>query len=144
LNQQGIAASGTINDLQVGGVFPANCCTAQRVLMVSYFIDNSVPNIPRLMRQINMNAPRPVAEVIEDLQISYDYVNGTTPINNQTSSINAAATCGCAITDNQIRKVNLYMAGRSDQVLSSTNQYMRNNFATQLDIRSLAFVNRYQ
>lgn len=162
LNQQGKAASGTIADLQAAtGVaygtvcnqtispLPAACAyTAQRVLMITYFLDDTtVVNgqlIPRLMRQIGMNSPASVAEVIEDIEVSYDYVNGTTPINNQTSTTGAAAACSCTITDNQIRKVNVYLAGRSDTVLTSTDQYIRNNMATQVDIRSLAFVNRYQ
>ena len=183
LNQQATANSGTIKDLQTAGVpFGASCpqpaaspnppysspppaacaATAQRVLMVSYWLDitQSVNTqvIPRLMRQVGLasatscaqptppptGCPRSVAEVIESLELSYDYVNGTVPVNNQVSSTAAAATCGCTLTDNQIRKVNLYLAGRSDVRLSQTNQYMRNNLATQIDIRSLAFVNRYQ
>jgi prepilin-type N-terminal cleavage/methylation domain-containing protein len=154
LNQQGKAANGTISDLSAAGVpfgavcnpalspLPAACAaTAQRVLMVSYFLDNTtVVNgqfVPRLMRQVGMNAPTSVAEVIEDLELSYDYVNGVTPLNNQVVT-------PAALTDNQIRKVNLYMAARSDAILTATGQYIRNNMATQVDVRSLAFVNRYQ
>ena len=174
LNQQATctgACSGTINDMNTGGtVFPANCpgnCTftAQRVLMISYWLDvTSVVNgqvVPRLMRQINMTTtpaacstavpppvgcPEPVAEVIEGFELSYDYVNTTAglPINNQPSSAAASTACSCVLTDNQIRKVNIYLAGRSDEVLTGTNQYLRTNLATQIDVRSLAFVNRYQ
>jgi hypothetical protein len=86
--------------------------------------------------------PVPVAEVIESLELSSDYVNGDTPVNNQVSST-AAAACSCTITNNQIRKVNLYVAGRSDASLSQTGQFLRTNLATQIDIRSLAFVSRY-
>ncbi|HUJ40086.1 MAG TPA: prepilin-type N-terminal cleavage/methylation domain-containing protein [Candidatus Acidoferrales bacterium] len=157
LNQQTKAAGGTISDMNTsnGGTvpfgvscnpaitpLPAACAaTAQRVLFVTYFLDNSFilngQKIPRLMRQVGMNQPTPVAEVIEDLELSYDYVNGTTPINN-------VVTTPAGLTDNQIRKVNVYLAARSDQILTSTNQYLRANMATQIDIRSLAFVNRYQ
>jgi len=154
LNQQGHAAGGTISDMSTAGVpfgvscnpaltpLPAACAaTAQRVLFVTYFLDNStVINgqlIPRLMRQVGMNAPTSVAEVIEDLEISYDYVNGTAPINN-------VVVTPAGLTDNQIRKVNVYLAARSDAVLTSSGQYLRNNLATQVDVRSLAFVNRYQ
>jgi prepilin-type N-terminal cleavage/methylation domain-containing protein len=183
LNQQGSAASGTIDDLNSGGasfglacpqpgalpnpyglVVPAACLFyAQRVVMVSYWLDitQSVNGlvVPRLMRQVGLasaascaaanpplnGCPRPVAEVIEGLELSYDYVNGTAPINNQVSSVNANTACGgCGITDNQIRKVNLYLAGRSDARLSQTGQFMRTNLARQVDIRSLAFVSKYQ
>jgi prepilin-type N-terminal cleavage/methylation domain-containing protein len=152
-NQQASAASGTVRDILAGAPTPAcppppappalpqNCpYTAQRVLMVTYFLDVSNPSIPRLMRQINMKPPNPVAEIIEDLEVSYDYVNGSAPINNQVTT--PAVPAG--ITDNQIRKVNLYLAGRSDAILSQTGQYKRTNIATQVDVRSLAFVNRYQ
>jgi len=164
LNQQSAApaVTGTIYDLQAAsGVaygaicnqsltpLPAACAyTAQRVLMISYWLDDTtIENgqpVPRLMRQVGMNAPVSVAEVIEDLEFSYDYVNGTTPINNVTSTSAAATACSCTITDNQIRKVNIFMAARSDTVLSATNQYLRDNMAIQVDLRSLAFVNRYQ
>jgi len=64
-------------------------------------------------------------------------VNGTAPINN-------VVVTPAGLTDNQIRKVNVYLAARSDAVLTSSGQYLRNNLATQVDVRSLAFVNRYQ
>jgi len=179
MNQQGNAGiTGTIADLKKGAgcpqpnapparpyvsPLPAACvATAQRVLMVSYWLDitQSINGqvVPRLMRQVDLataaqcagvappvnGCPVPVAEVIEGLELSYDYVNGTAPpVNNQVSSAAAAAFCACTITDNQIRKVNLYMAGRSDAPLSQTGQYLRTNLATQVDLRSLAFVNRY-
>jgi len=147
-----------------GATVPAACLFyAQRVLMISYWLDitQSVNGqvVPRLMRQVGLasaatcaenppplnGCPRPVAEVIEGLEVSYDYVNGLSPVNNQVSSTTANAACGgCGITDNQIRKVNLYVAGRSDAQLSQTGQYMRTNLATQIDIRSLAFVSKYQ
>jgi prepilin-type N-terminal cleavage/methylation domain-containing protein len=175
LNQQASCSppgcGGTINDFNTGGaIFPANCpgnCTftAQRVLMISYWLDvSTVINgqvVPRLMRQVDMTTtpaacstplpppvgcPLPVAEVIEGFELSYDYVNtsAAVPINNQPSSAAAQVACGgCTITDNQIRKVNIYLAGRSDEPLTRTNQYLRTNLATQIDVRSLAFVNRY-
>ncbi|HVN07903.1 MAG TPA: prepilin-type N-terminal cleavage/methylation domain-containing protein [Patescibacteria group bacterium] len=157
LNQQTTAAAGTISDMSTGHggsvpfgstcnpattPLPAACAaTAQRVLFVSYFLDNTYTLngqvVPRLMRQVGMNAPVSVAEVIEDMEYSFDYVNGTAPINN-------VVTTPGGLTDNQIRKVNVYLAARSDTVLTATGQYIRNNLATQVDIRSLAFVNRYQ
>jgi len=164
INQQNKApgVTGTIYDLQAAtGVpygttcnqtltpLPAACAyTAQRVLMISYFLDNStVVNgqlVPRLMRQVGMNGPVSVAEVIEDFEVSYDYVNGAYPVNNVISTTQAATACSCTITDNQIRKANVYLAARSDTILTATNQYLRSNMAVQVEFRSLAFVNRYQ
>jgi prepilin-type N-terminal cleavage/methylation domain-containing protein len=168
LNQQGNCippnCGGSINDMpaatgvafgatcnQALSPLPAACAyTAQRVLMISYFLDDTtVVNgqvVPRLMRQVGMNPPVSVAEVIEDMEYSYDYVTGVPPpyLNNQVDNTQAAATCTCTITDNQIRKVNIFMAARSDNVLPATNQYIRSNMAAQVDLRSLAFVDRYR
>jgi hypothetical protein len=45
---------------------------------------------------------------------------------------------------NQIRKVNILMSGRSKSKMKGTNQYLRNRLLTQVSLRSLAFVDRYQ
>jgi prepilin-type N-terminal cleavage/methylation domain-containing protein len=187
LNQQPAAVppapcnpSGTVCDLQTQVHFGGTCtynatnpptwtpvtnakdclAFAQRVLMVTYFLDTSLqlnppngPIIPRLMRQVNMTSvpadcqlanppavgcPSSVAEVIEALEFSYDYTTSTAaPITNQIVT-------PTGLSDNQIRKVNVFLAGRSDNPLSQTGQYVRNNMATQVDIRSMAFINRYQ
>jgi hypothetical protein len=103
-----------------------------RVRLVTYFIDNAV-DPPRLMRQINYNTARAVAVGIDNLQISYDIADGiTNPVNVKTPT-----------NPNQIRKVNLYLSSRSRD-RSQSGQYLRNSLATQVALRSLAFVDRYQ
>ena len=69
LNQRG-AAAGTIMQLaNLDGTFPTT--TATRVWMITYYIDASDPDSPRLMRVLNDSTPRPVALDIVDLQFTY-------------------------------------------------------------------------
>ncbi|MGA8224199.1 MAG: prepilin-type N-terminal cleavage/methylation domain-containing protein [Candidatus Acidiferrales bacterium] len=133
-----LAASGTIAQLQTApGVFPPTSAT--RIWMVTYFLNTTInPQRPTLMRQINFNAPAAVGQVMEGLQITYDVVNAvaTVPANNARNII-------APDSPNQIRKINLYLAARSENPYSVTKQYFRANLLTQVGLRSLAFQNIY-
>ena len=134
LNQSG-APQGCIMQLQSGGVFPPT--TATRVWMVSYYLDYTTdPTTPRLIRRINNRAGQVVGLVLEDLQLSYDLVDGVTNPTNVKSPV-------APNSPNQIRKVNIYISGRSDSVIRNTNTYLRHSLTTEVSLRSLAFVNRY-
>jgi hypothetical protein len=135
LNQRD-ATQGSIMELQVTpGTFPQ--VTVSRVLMISYYIDAVTdPALPRLVRQVNNGERLAIALGIENLQITFDLVDGTT---NPTNVENPAAPN----SPHQIRKANLFLAGRSLDVNARTRQYYRNTAATQVSMRSLAFVNRY-
>jgi type II secretory pathway pseudopilin PulG len=130
--------SGTILNIQngiasPGGPYPPT--TATRMWMITYFLDTTNPNRPMLMRLVNFNLPaQPVAEVIEDLSISYD-INGGLP---------SVPTPDFAYSPSSIRKVNLSLAARSENAYSQNKQYFRNNLQTQVSIRSLAFFSTYQ
>ena len=135
LNQRG-AETGSVMALRSGAVFPPT--TATRVVMVSYYIDAVTDSTwPRLVRQVNMGTPSAVALGVENLQFSYDMVDGlTNPANvKQPADENSA---------NQIRKVNLFVAGRSPDMDQATHTYFRNAVATQVSLRSLSFVDRYR
>jgi hypothetical protein len=111
--------------------------TVQRVVMVSYYIDAVTDaSLPRLVRQVNNGDRLAIALGIENLQITYDLVDGTTNPTNVESPADPNSP-------HQIRKVNLFMAGRSLDVNPRTRQYFRNTVATQVSLRSLAFVQRY-
>ena len=134
INQRG-AASGTILQLSDDGVYPV--VEVKRVLMISYYIDLVTdPELPRLVRQVN-NGPRlAVALGIENLQITFDLVDGTdNPTNVETPAD--------PYSPHQIRKANLFLAGRSLDVNPRTRQFYRNTAATQVSLRSLTFVDRY-
>jgi prepilin-type N-terminal cleavage/methylation domain-containing protein len=127
---------GTIESPTFSGNFPVPT-TATRIWMITYFLNTTIdPTRPMLLRQVNMNAPQIVAEVIEDLQITYDVVDGAT----NPSNVKQPAPPD---TPAQIRKVNLFLAGRSEYLFSQSNSYFRNNLMTQVSLRSLAFVQQY-
>ena len=135
LNQRG-AGQGTIINLRSDGQFPPT--TATRVNLVSYYIDTVTdPALPRLVRQVNMGARLAIALGIENCQITYDLVDGNTnPINIEMPVAPSSA--------NDIRKVNLFLGARSIAANARTRQFFRNTMATQVSLRSLTFVDRYQ
>jgi prepilin-type N-terminal cleavage/methylation domain-containing protein len=139
-------AGGTIQQLEAGGpacggipaCFPATLAT--RIWMVSYFLDNiSSPPFVRLIRQINMNPPAPVGETLENLQFTYNFVDGVTNPSNQS-------TVPVGNSEAQIRSVNVFLGARSNYQVQKGNGHLfaRNNLMTQVSLRSMAYVNRYQ
>jgi len=138
--------SGTIQQLETGGsscgggsaCFPPTLAT--RIWMISYYLDNTTsPPFVRLIRQINMNAPSPVGETLENLQFTYNFVDGVTNPSNQ-------ATVPTGNSESQIRSVNVYLAARSGYQVHAGDQtlFARTNLQTQVSLRSLAYVNRYE
>jgi prepilin-type N-terminal cleavage/methylation domain-containing protein len=164
LNQNG-PPQGTVTALQATApvdtppVAPAVFVTTQasRIRMISYYIDATTdPLRPRLVRRMNNGDPftfnnnlgTTVAFDVEGLQITYDLANSVTnPANVRMTAADLNGTGACApdpCTRNQIRKVNLLVSGRTRVPLKSTRQFMRNRLQTQVSLRSLAFVDRYQ
>jgi hypothetical protein len=137
LNRRG-AASGTILELQAtAGVFGAGAVSATRIKMITYYLDKTTdPAAPRLVRRENYRTPRAMAGAMDDLQITYDLANGTTNPTNVENPIDPSP--------NQIRKVNLDVGVRSEGRSMPQNKYARNRISTQVSLRSLAFVDRYE
>jgi hypothetical protein len=136
LNQPS-APQGSIKQLQDGkGTYPPT--TATRVLMITYYLDTTTdPKNPRLVRQIN-NAPgQAVALVLEDMQMTFDLVDGVTNPTNVPTPLPP-------YSPNQIRKVNIVVTGRSSFTLRNTNEYMRRSLTTQVSLRSMSFIDRYR
>ena len=157
LNQFAVALNGTVDDLANTAPTTANSANVSRIRMISYYLDNTVdPTTPRLMRHMNWGVPAlpvnqrgmTVAFAIDNLQITYDMVDGVTnPAGVKMVAADLAGTGRCApnaCSPNQIRKVNVYLAGRSTQAFSLTRRFFRNALETQVSLRSLALVNRYQ
>jgi hypothetical protein len=133
LNQPN-AAAGSITQLKNGGVFPS-ATIARRVWLITYYLDFTInAQIPRLMRRINARAPEPVALMMEDFQLTYDIQNDT------AYQTNIAAPT----TPNQIRKVNIFLSGRSAVTIRNTGNFLRRSLSAQASIRSLSFRDRYQ
>lgn len=123
------------------GTYPPT--TATRIWMISYYLDNLTdPVHVRLIRRVNFNGPTsnagvkgsPVGETLENLQFTFNFNDGKT--SNQL-------TVPAGFTENLIRSVNIYLGTRSTNRASQTNQYLRENFQTQVTLRSMAYLNKY-
>jgi hypothetical protein len=144
LNGRGATeAGGTIQQLQnlTGGVpngtYPPTSAT--RIWMITYYVDTTTDAAhPRLMREVNFNAPQPVAESLENLQFTFNFADGTTP-----APVNQPGVPGTD-NENQIRSVNVYIGTRAATRKAGTNQYIRSNLSTQVALRSMAYFNTYK
>jgi prepilin-type N-terminal cleavage/methylation domain-containing protein len=157
LNQTGKTFGTVANLATAPGVFPPTIIT--RVWMVTYYIDATNPQDPQLIRQVNypnypagapVNPPTAIADDIENLAFSYAITSSTDPAGTYgvTPFTNGPGNAPQPIlpdTPAQIRAVNVFMAGRSEQTYTalSTPQYLRNNLSTQVSIRSLSFTNQF-
>jgi hypothetical protein len=109
--------------------------------MISYYLDNTTdPAHVRLIRRVNFNPGYAVSETIENLQFTYNFVNGGTVLANQS-----AVPVG--YSENQIRNVTVNLGARSDTPTTAAGnkvKYLRTNLQTQVTIRSLAYFSQYE
>jgi type II secretory pathway pseudopilin PulG len=147
LNQTG-AAQGTIKQIQnqvpasnpvvYTGTYPPT--TATRIWMISYYLDTTTdPQHIRLVRQVNFSPTQPVAEVIEGLQATYNFVDANVPPTIYANS----TTIPAGLTESSIRSVNLFLSARANNPSGSNSAYIRDNMKTQISVRSLAYFSRY-
>jgi hypothetical protein len=116
--------------------------TVRRVIMITYYVQETVPGQPRLMRGINFGTAQALAGVVEDLQFQYDLADGIyNPAN--VDSVPYTAN-GVTYTSSQIRKVTLNVGVRSETKSTSTKDYLRHHIQTVASLRNLAYVDRYQ
>jgi len=143
------AAAGNILALRDNTVNPPvfGQVSVSRVVMATYYVDAiTAPATPRLVRQQNNSVPQALAGVVEDLDFTFDLVDGTyNPVQIPAlpwtkTDVNPNIT----YTGNQIRKVNVHMAVRSEQFSNLERDYLRHHLTTTVSIRNLAFVDRYQ
>jgi prepilin-type N-terminal cleavage/methylation domain-containing protein len=149
---------GTVADLATTpGVFPPT--TVTRVWMVTYYVDATNAQDPQLIRQVNypnypaaapVNPPTAIADDIENLAFSYAITSSTDPAGTYgiTPFTNGPGNASQPIspdTPAQVRAVNVFLAGRSEQTYTamSAPQYLRNNLSTQVSIRSLSFTDAF-
>jgi prepilin-type N-terminal cleavage/methylation domain-containing protein len=131
---QNSTVNGTTGAVTYLGTYPQTSAT--RIWMISYWLDNVTDPIHiRLDRAVNFNAAQPVGETLENLQFTFNFNDGI--------AVNQL-TVPTGYSESQIRSVNLFMSTRSTSMLGQTRQYARENFQTQLSLRSMAYVNRYQ
>jgi hypothetical protein len=91
----------------------------------------------RLIRRTNWNPGQPVGETIENLQFKYNFVDGVTNPSGQPS-------IPVGESESQIRSVDILLGARSTNAWGQNHKYLRSNFMTQVSLRSMAYVNRYQ
>jgi prepilin-type N-terminal cleavage/methylation domain-containing protein len=135
LNQPG-AASGNIQSLKNPGTGTYPPTYAYKMLMITYYLDASVANNPRLMSQFGVGTPSVVANGITGLQFSYDTSDGVTMTPNQRDIPTGHSA-------NEIRKVNLLVSGQSAARGRKTRQFFSNTFTTGVTIRNLAYRDKY-
>ena len=109
---------------------------AFRIVIVTYFIDNSSPDLPRLMRQANAHPPQLAALYVENLQLSYDIFDE----NTATVTGNLADAGGAP---NQIRKINISVGSRAPSEGLFGKGYERMTLTTSLNARNLRFRDLY-
>ena len=135
--------SGTILQLKNPGcTTQANCwppTTVTRIWMISYYLDNLADTTHvRLIRRVNFNPGSPVGETLENMQFTYNFVDG---VNNPVNQASVPASN----TEAQIRSVNIYLGARSNSLVRQGNKtlYARDNLVSQVSLRSMAYVNNY-
>jgi type II secretory pathway pseudopilin PulG len=148
LNQRN-AETGSIAEILPEPCQNVSTCEAgtgiRRVLMYTYFVHEEEPGIPRLMRKLNHSDPQALAGVIEDLDLTYDLVDGAENPTDITDLPYSDTIDGVDVTysANQIRKVNLHVGVRSEVISTRAKDYLRNHLSTVVSLRNLAYVDRY-
>ena len=161
LNQfdTGLAMLGTTNQVRAqapvdpaapvvtAGLIQRGPSVASRVRMITYYVDTDTnPESPRLVRQINANPPNAVAFEIDAFRITYDIADGTVNpagVRMDATDLGTGGACApFACSANQIRKANVTIAARSEHRTREAG-YTQNVLFTQVALRSLAFVDRY-
>jgi type II secretory pathway pseudopilin PulG len=157
LNQPG-AEFGSLAALNAEA--PANSPAStwiSRVRMITYYLDTVTdPLHPRLVRRVNNGHPTTfdndlgtaVAFDIENLQVTYDLSDGTVnPSNVKMTATDLTTSGACSpnvCSPVQIRKMNIALAGRSTNATNVHARIFRNTLASQVSLRGMAFVDRYQ
>jgi hypothetical protein len=148
----------------VSGKIPSE---ATRIRMITYYIDAVTdPTRPRLIRRMNNRTCSPgspgcsamafdntrgtaVAFDLEGLTFGYDLADSAghiTDLRMTAADIagGAGAAAGCPCDPERIRKINASLSGRGRRAMKTTGQVYRNSLFTQISLRSLAFVDRYE
>jgi prepilin-type N-terminal cleavage/methylation domain-containing protein len=107
---------------------------AQRIFLVTYFVSQDPVTGRRLLqRQVNARAATPVAENVENLQVTYDTINAAVnppvPVINQNNP---------AASPNLIRKINLALTIRTTKKVGGYGDYQRLTLATSVSPRNLS------
>ena len=137
-NQQGGAAFGHFKSTMHPPADPLYAATTvRRIFIITYYIDNSDPDIPMLMRQVNAQPPLAVAEYVENLQVTYD-------IYDDNASVATAELVDAGGQPNQIRKTNITLTVRSPGETMIGRDLQRITLTTSVGPRNLTYRDRYE
>ncbi len=131
LNQQSGAAIGTLKSILGAPT------SMRRIFIITYYIDNSDPDIPMLMRQVNALPPMAVAEYVENLQLTYD-------IYDDDASVATAELVDAGGQPNQIRKTNITITVRSPGETMIGRDFQRITLTTSVGPRNMTYRDRYE
>jgi len=144
-------APGSINSLSSGGVYPS--VTLFRIFMVSYYIEqldgNGAPlgvaaagaQDYRLMRQVNAQAPVPIAEHTVSLLFSYDLSDANPGGTNSPDAKIMVAGVDTKVYS-EIRNVYVSVTTRSNRQ-DRMNNYAYTTMVTNVSPRNLSFFNQF-
>jgi prepilin-type N-terminal cleavage/methylation domain-containing protein len=134
--------------------------TATRIRLVTYFVDTEGAAVPRLMRTVGGAEPNAVAIGVQGFRLTYDIAdqnNNPTSIRMDADDLAGNGACPDdpdtdevveACSENQIRKVNVVLSMRAAQLDESSmlrhGNSSQSTLYSQVSLRSLAFVDRYQ
>lgn len=151
---QSVVANGTLTGLNnEDPVDDPTLMRISRMRLISYYLDNTDVNHPRLVRRVNNGDPTifdnslgtAVALDTFDLQFTYDISNGAGNPGGVEMTVadkgvgGACAPSACAET--QIRKVNIRLQSRAT---SRQTRFLNNILESQVSLRAMAFVDRYR
>jgi hypothetical protein len=131
---------------QVGGshglssVVGGTNISAQRLWVVTYYLDTQADGTPVLMRQVDARVPVALTENISDLRFLYDIYDDTKTPPTQNNTPDAFLSTGGS--PNLIRKVNIqHLTIRSS--LSGNKGYQGMDVQTSISARNLGYGDRY-
>ena len=136
-NQSGAAFGSVKSIIHPPGPPTFSPTSARRIYIVTYYIDNSDPDIPLLMRQVNAHPPMAVAEYVENLQVTYDIYDALT-------FVGTASLVDAGGLPNQIRKTNISVTVRSPGETMIGQDFQRITLTTSVGPRNLTYRDRYE
>jgi type II secretory pathway pseudopilin PulG len=145
----------------------ADATLVTRIRMISYYIDARDKNHPRLVRRVNAGHPftfdndkqgTAVALDIDNLQFTYDLVNGeTNPANVAFSAADLAGTGACppfvdeesgktiTCAPTAVKKINITIMGRSANGADNrSNRVYRATLSSQVSFRGMTFIDKFK
>jgi prepilin-type N-terminal cleavage/methylation domain-containing protein len=136
------------------GAAGAAATLATRVRMISYYLDTTIANHPRLVRRINNGHPTSfdntlgtaVATDVEGLSFTYDLADGPTMVRFTQPDLSGGTgdSCGGPCSVNMIRKINVSLTGRSANAAATKSKAYRNTLTSQISLRGMSFFNQFQ